>query len=87
MVGEWEWQVTGRKGSRMTSPCWVTQWMVILSTRMTTARGGGLKEGMMVSVGQKYVSSPHSVTAMVLEVGYAIMKQNGEALCSHGAFG
>lgn len=43
---------------RLTSACWVAQWMVVLSTRMAITSGGILVEGMVISMDQKYISSP-----------------------------
>lgn len=65
----------------------MTKWMVGLSARrVITREGGSLGEGMKILMGQKYASSPYSLLAMVLGVGYAIIKQNRETFCSHGAF-
>lgn len=55
----------------------MTKWMVGLSARrVITREGGSLGEGMKILMGQKYTSSPYSLLAMVLGVGYAIIKQN-----------
>lgn len=55
---------------------------MVLSARMAITREGGI---LVDGMGQKYVSNPYSVLTMVLGVGYAIMKQNREGLCSQSS--
>lgn len=55
---------------------------MVLSARMAITREGGI---FVDGMGQKYVSSPYSVLAMVLGVGYGITKPNREGLCSQSS--